>query len=162
MDIVYLHDYQKAIPVLANWFHQQWGFLHPDRTLGDVINELCEPISKNGLPLIRVLLDTHKPIGTASLVEQDMPDWEEAKSMTPWLASVFVDTHMRQRGFGEQLVRNIESEAETLGYDKLYLFTPDKKHWYQKLGWQTLMDTHYHDEPVTVMCKKLVVKQNSS
>ncbi len=35
MQIGYLDDHTEAIPTLARWYHDQWGFITPGLTLDD-------------------------------------------------------------------------------------------------------------------------------
>jgi hypothetical protein len=42
-------------------------------------------------------------------------------------------------------------EAETLGLDKLYLFTPDRRDFYGSLGWQVYEHTAYRGVGVVIM-----------
>lgn len=155
MNLVDLHQSPQFIPVLAKWYQGQWGYLHPGRTMDELIEEIKIRPNKKGLPFIYVLEENGQAIGTASLLAQDMPDLDKVALMTPWLASVFVDDEHRQQGHGERLIKAIEQKAAELGFNKMYLFTPDKELWYQKHGWLVFDKTTYHNEHVTIMEKRL-------
>ena len=42
-------------------------------------------------------------------------------------------------------------EARTLGVQALYLFTPDRMRFYDRMGWKVLEHREHHDTDVTVM-----------
>ncbi|NOU13132.1 MAG: GNAT family N-acetyltransferase, partial [Methylococcaceae bacterium] len=75
--------------------------------------------------------------------------------LTPWLASVFVAPKHRNNGVGSQLVKNVMQQAKEAGINELYLFTPDRETFYQKLGWSVLAKEDYRGHAVTVMSVKL-------
>lgn len=91
-------------------------------------------------------------VGSASIIDYDMDDRTE---LTPWLASVFVAPEQRRRGVGGDLVRHVMDRARHAGIATLYLFTPDRQRFYQRLGWHELEQTRYRGYPVTIMCGKL-------
>jgi len=74
---------------------------------------------------------------------------------TPWLVSDFVAPTYRNRGVGSSLVRHVMQQASDAGIEKLYLFTPDRASFYEKLGWQILNVELYRGHGVTVMFAKL-------
>lgn len=43
------------------------------------------------------------------------------------------------------------TQAKNEGINKLYLFTPDNKAFYLKLGWTIMCTEQYHGHQVTVM-----------
>lgn len=92
-------------------------------------------------------------MGSASIIEQDMDTRPE---LTPWLASVFVAPEYRNNGVGSSLVKHIMQTAKQAGIEKLYLFTPDRETFYEKLGWQVLSREIYRGHSVTVMYIKLI------
>ena len=76
--------------------------------------------------------------------------------MSPWLASVFVSPENRGKGVGSKLVIRVMEKAKEAGIPVLYLFTPDKEGFYQKLGWQTISKEAYRGQLVTVMQVNLI------
>jgi N-acetylglutamate synthase-like GNAT family acetyltransferase len=71
--------------------------------------------------------------------------------LSPWLASVYVLPEHRQKFIGSNLVLHIMNQAKKAGIETLYLFTPDKEHFYQNLGWQTVSEEIYRGHLVKVM-----------
>jgi N-acetylglutamate synthase-like GNAT family acetyltransferase len=75
--------------------------------------------------------------------------------LEPWLASVFVDPEERGRGIGSQLVEFIMLQARERRFTRLYLFTPDRQTFYQRLGWRLRETLSYHETLVGLMDVKL-------
>jgi len=148
MRIEYLADHIDHVPVLAKWFHDQWGHLDPDRSIEDGTERLYSKANRDKMPITFVAIDGDRPIGSASLVECDM---DTRAHLKPWLASVYVDAQFRTRGIGSSLVRRVVDEARVHGFSILYLWTPDKAHFYSTLGWTVIEETSYLNETVTVM-----------
>jgi N-acetylglutamate synthase-like GNAT family acetyltransferase len=72
-------------------------------------------------------------------------------NLSPWLASVYVPPSHRRRGFGAALCQRTVHEARRLGYERIYLFTPDKADFYNALGWKEIEQAKYRNQKVTVM-----------
>ena len=53
------------------------------------------------IPTTLVAVKGGEPVGSVSLLEQDLAGWEH---LTPWLASLYVRSDHRGRGIGKQLV----------------------------------------------------------
>jgi GNAT superfamily N-acetyltransferase len=146
----YLADDPVLVSTIANWHHETWAHL-TGRTHEERIREFDEQLGSERIPLTVVAFVAGRPVGSASLLTQDMdthPDW------TPWLASVFVLPEFRRRGIGERLCRRIVAEARRLGVPRLYLFTPDQAPFYARMGWRTLCREPYRGEDVTIMCRE--------
>ena len=79
-----------------------------------------------------VLLEDNIIVGTASLVNSDLPSRPD---LTPWLASVLVLPPFRGKGYSAPLIRCVE-EAATLYATTLWLYTWSAESVYSKLGWQ--------------------------
>lgn len=79
-----------------------------------------------------VLLEDDIVVGTASLVNSDLPSRPDLK---PWLASVLVLPPFRGKGYSAPLVRRVE-EAAKLSATTLWLYTWSAETIYLKLGWQ--------------------------
>ena len=152
MDIAYLADHLEYAPQLAAWFHGEWSYLYPARTLAEVEASIRERAEKNRLPLAMLALENKQLLGTVCLKTHDMDTRTE---LSPWLAGLFVAPDHRRRGIGAQLVRAIENQALSLGIDNLYLYTPASEQFYLARGWHSLEHTDYHGHPVVIMRKAL-------
>jgi predicted N-acetyltransferase YhbS len=152
MQILNIKSHSELIPEVAAWLFHEWGHLTPGASVERNIQRLQDRCLNNTLPLTFVAVEDGQPVGTISLVPDDLkirPD------LTPWVASVFVPPTVRNRGIGSQLMQFGEQQGREFGYVKLYLFTPDKQHMYARLGWQRMADVEYRGELVTIMQKAL-------
>ena len=151
MEIANLKQHPGFIPTLAAWHHAQWGELNPQKTLGARIGCLERHLGESPLPVTFVAVAEGMPIGSASLVERDLPTHPQ---LSPWLASVYVAAEHRRRGVGGQLVRRVMEEARRLEVETLYLFTLDQEKFYTELGWSLLERGEYQGFAIAVMsCK---------
>ncbi|WP_262927282.1 GNAT family N-acetyltransferase [Phytohalomonas tamaricis] len=148
MKIVRLTPDHPALPVIAQWHFTQWGHLRANDSEAAVLERLCAACTSTAVPSTYVALYGETPVGTARLIEYDMPDMPRR---TPWLAAVIVAPKYRRRGIASRLVRHVEQVAFAAGYVALYLYTPDQQRLYARLGWQQLEEDDYRGQRVTVM-----------
>jgi predicted N-acetyltransferase YhbS len=148
MKIEHLAEHVAAIPTLARWVHAEWGHLLPHETLETHILEFERRTKCHTIPQTFVALENDKVVGAASIIENDM---STRKEFSPWLAAVYVAPQFRNRGIGSKLVQAAMREAEALGVEKLYLFTPHRVSFYRRLGWKACERTEYRGDNVTVM-----------
>ena len=145
--IAYLADHPSYIPELAAWHHAQWRYLDT----GVSVEQRAAALSRHTrdrVPLTVIALSGKTLLGSASLIAQDM---DTRMDLTPWLASVYVAPAYRNRGLGSALVRRIADKAKVLGFERLYLFTPDKESFYARLGWTVFERTAYRGYDQVVM-----------
>ncbi|MEN8723397.1 MAG: GNAT family N-acetyltransferase [Alphaproteobacteria bacterium] len=93
-----------------------------------------------------------KWLGTASFVQQDPPC---PAPYAPFLGSVYTPEQARHRGIGRALVARVEAFARSQAVKTLHLWTPDKAHFYAKMGWQEIDSFEKDGETETIMCKDL-------
>jgi N-acetylglutamate synthase-like GNAT family acetyltransferase len=141
----------RHISQLAGWHHHEWSSLNPGQTVDQRIESMSSYLSDDLVPSTFIAEGTHL-MGSAAIIENDMDTRPE---LMPWLASVFVAKEYRNRGVGSQLVKHVMEEARKGGIEKLYLFTPDRVAFYQRLGWRVLSNEEYRGHWVTVMSVKL-------
>ncbi|ELY20577.1 GNAT family N-acetyltransferase [Vreelandella titanicae] len=140
------------VVLVSGWTFEAWGHLHPGLTQEQAIQHLKAECGQGGVPSIFVAIQGETPVGTASLIADDMSIRRE---FTPWLASVFVVPEWRGQGIASALVRRIEVEAAESGIERFYLYTPDQQALYRRLGWQDEESLEYRGENVTVMSRQL-------
>jgi GNAT superfamily N-acetyltransferase len=95
------------------------------------------------------------PVGSVSIVGQDMPDREESRDLGPWVGGTYVVPEARNRGVGMALMQAAERTAARLGVPRLYLHTSTAKVFYEKLGWDALTDAVYQGDRVTIMARAI-------
>ena len=61
----------------------------------------------------------------------------------PWLANVYVDEKHRGKGFGRELLKQVESEAKKLPFEEIFLYTSHNG-LYEKFGWKYVSDIDTH------------------
>jgi GNAT superfamily N-acetyltransferase len=120
--IDYLDQHLEAIPVLAQWHHDEWSSITPDLTIDDRIQGFRARARRGGAPSAVVAVVDGHVAGLACLVAADI---DSHAHLTPWLASVLVGPEHRGRGIGSRLAERIASEARALSVPELYLFTFD-------------------------------------
>ena len=143
-----LAAHPEFAPVLAAWVYEEWGHLLPERTQEMLVAAFQQRTTPHVIPESFVAMAGDRPIGMASLIEDDM---KTRPDLSPWLAAVYVLPEFRKRGVGSSLVRAVMAEAMALGVERLHLFTPDQEAFYRRLGWRTLERTNYRDEEVVIM-----------
>jgi len=111
MHIGYLADHLTHVPIVAQWIHAQWGYMNPEKTLGQRMEKLKKGATRGGIPTTIVAFYADSLAGTASLVKHDM---ETHRELMPWLASVYVAQEYRNQGIGSALVQQIIKEARIL------------------------------------------------
>ena len=73
------------------------------------------------------------PAGIVSLRRTDL---HTRAHVGPWLSALLVDPAYRHLGVGRDLVAATLALAGWLGYPEVWLFTPDRRSFYEELGWE--------------------------
>lgn len=131
-----LSEKPEYAEVCAAWSYAEWGCYMSDWNLADSIASYkIRSQNTDKLDLCWLAITQNKPAGMISLKENDHPD---RKDLKPWLASVFVHPAFRNKGYASALINRAHDEAQKLGFQKMYLFTPNAEGLYQKHGWYTI------------------------
>ncbi|MFQ6605443.1 MAG: GNAT family N-acetyltransferase [Fidelibacterota bacterium] len=146
--ICHLANAVHVIPTLSQWLLDQWGYLHVNDSIDRRRAILHSHLNRENIPFSFVALDGDDPLGSASVVERDIPGRPD---LSPCVASVYVHRPYRQQGVGSALMKAVTAHAHGLGYDKLYLFTWDQEKLYAALGWETVGRSTYRGEPIVIM-----------
>ena len=98
-----------------------------------------------------MLLIDGQPVGTASLVRDDL---DERPELTSWLAGVFVAPEARGRGYAARLIAAVEEAARSALLPIAWLYTNNARGLYKKNGWQAVDVVERKGRPpVTLMVK---------
>jgi predicted N-acetyltransferase YhbS len=146
--IEYLADHLHLAPLLATWHYHQWRTLLPEWSLDAALAELQSHTEKGGVPTTFVALDEGRPVGSVSLVADDLMGWEH---LTPWLASLYVVPERRGQGLGKLLTKRVVDEARALSLPAVYLYTAGQEAFYEALGWSPHARTRHYGAAVVIM-----------
>lgn len=153
-----LANHPEVIPELtAIWLDVLGRIWLPQISFADLEKKFKTHLNHKNLPLCIVAFDGNKPVGCAALRITDGIRPE----LTPWLASLVVDSTYQNRHIGRLLIDAIKQKACYLGFDTVYLLTfdPTLPAYYQKLGFQSIGKDTLLNLPVTVMAG-LITKTN--
>ena len=152
MKLEYLADCVSHLPLLAQWHHEEFGYLNPANTAERYVERLNASLQKSSLPTTFIALQDDTLLGSASLVRQTITH----PHLSPWLSSVYVDPQHRGRGIASALVGRVEKAAAAMGSEKIYLFTPSSEKLYASLGWELMEYAKYNELRIAIMSKALV------
>ena len=152
MKITYLANHPEHVSTVAKWIFDEWGHQSPDTTLESLEERFRSHLNRTTVPLTFLAMDADRPLGTASLVFQDMNDHLE---LSPWLSAVYVLPEHRKKGIGSKLVKSVELISAHLDVEQLYLFTPDREAFYAHMGWTVLEKGSYREKDVVIMIKEI-------
>lgn len=153
-----LGHHPDAIPVIAQWHQDEWQHISPHLTTASRIALYRSYSNTPAIPCCFLAHDKGRPVGSASLVECDM---DTHSHLTPWLASVYVETEHRQQGIASRLITQCLNTAREYNIKAVYLFTPDATEFYLNRGWTLLEQTTCQNEKVDIMYYELT-HQNPS
>lgn len=136
MKIQQLSKYPDFLPVIADWYYGEWGYLNPNAKQADIVKSLQCYLQDDGLPQALVALDQETPIGVAEIKYRELslyPQYEH------WLGGVFVKQERRKKSVGFELVKQALTLARAHNVAELYLQTLRLDGGlYCKLGWQAV------------------------
>lgn len=139
-------EHPEWIATCANWWHRQWGADMGFSPEGAIAAVTALTVPGGGQAALIGLVDS-QPAGSVFLVDADL---ESHTHLKPWLAGLLVLPQFRRLGLGEQLIAALVAEAQNLGHERLYLYTPGSD-FYRKRGWQTVEALMPHGVPHEVM-----------
>ena len=153
MHFTLLADRPEAIPQIAAWYFDQWGYLWNDTGLGDVESRLQGSLNQAELPLLILAIENEEIIGVAELTIREMDIYPEKEH---WLGGVYVPEESRGKGIGSELSQQVLQTARSLGISTLFLQTEMLDGGlYASLGWATVEQVNYHGYERLVMKKNL-------
>ncbi|MEO7318915.1 MAG: GNAT family N-acetyltransferase [Chthoniobacteraceae bacterium] len=152
IEIVPLFDRPEFIPVVAQWNWAEWKDLLPCVSCEAFADDLRAHTRRDGVPITFLALDGGVPVGTSSLIADDL---EMRPELTQWLASLSVGRARRASRLGTMLVKHAVDAAHSFGIGTLYLYTPGQEAYYGRLGWEFLEATYFFGRAITIMRQRL-------
>lgn len=157
-----LRQCPEHLDVLAEWHQQEWpqresspqklGDGRQGAPMGRRYKHLKSHLDDGALPNTWVALDHDELVGSVSIVDHV---FHQDKEPSAWLANLFVVPRMRNKGLGRQLLQYAEDIADSFDLQRLFLFTPDCKDYYQRQHWEFLHQARVQGAWVDVMVKPL-------
>lgn len=127
-----------AIPVLKEWFIEEWEPWYGPGGQGDAEADLLACCNHDHLPIALVALDKDgQVLGTAALKPESLGS---EYGYAPWLAAVLVGRPHRGREIGTSLIGAIEGEARRLGFSAIYASTDTAVSNLLRRGWSQIGD----------------------
>jgi GNAT superfamily N-acetyltransferase len=152
----YLADQPQLLPILADWFYEEWGDTDAGRSPEYMRQVLSSYLNRDRIPLAIVRMRGSRPIATASLKIREM---ETHPQYLHWLGGVYVHPDFREQGIGSQLVEFAAREAQKFSVQDLYLYTRSHASFYSRLGWQEIERTLYKNRAAVIMKRNLSTEE---
>lgn len=139
MYIDYLYNHPEFIYIVSNWIYSEFVLKSQGTlSLNEVINYFSNTKSTT-LPLTLIAVINNECVGTISLFENDL---KTQNNLTPWLASLYISPHYRNKGIAKKLIDKIPLVVKKLGFKELYLRTEHTSEYYTRLGWILVYKTY--------------------
>ncbi len=153
MNFELLANYESALPAVASWYYQEWGYLNHEETIEHGIEKLQAYLNKDQLPLILLSIENGIPVGAAQLKLREMNIYPDKLH---WLGGVYVEQEFRGRGIATQIILQIITIAKKMKITTLYLQTEHLDGGlYGRLGWEAIEQVTYNGVEVLVMGKEI-------
>jgi predicted N-acetyltransferase YhbS len=154
----FLADRQDAIPIVAKWYFEEWGYNVPGNSILRSIDRINGKVNRSQPPLHILAIEDEKVIGVAQLKLYEMDIYPDREF---WLGGLFVTPKSRGKGVGSALANKIATIAVDFGVKELYLQTEALDGgFYQQLGWHPIETVRYKGVHVAVMVRNLCDRQD--
>ncbi len=131
-DIGFLADDSRHFDLFARWLYAEWSQPRGETFENRQIS-LRGQMHVDRLPIALTAYWEGNPAGIVSLRRTDL---HTRAHVGPWLSALLVDPAYRHLGVGRDLVAATLALAGWLGYPEVWLFTPDRRSFYEELGWE--------------------------
>ncbi len=138
-------------PVVASWLWDSFARAR-GRSFEETLEAVQASVTASLMPRTFVLLVDGRPVGTASLAEQDL---EARPDLTPWLAAVFVEPESRGRGLAADLIAAVEDECRKRSIPTLWLYTRTAENVYTRAGWRKVETVARNSKSYALMRREL-------
>ncbi|MFG0333235.1 MAG: GNAT family N-acetyltransferase [Maioricimonas sp. JB049] len=154
--IMPLANHPESLPLLIEWFEQQWAPYYGPDGPGDAAADLRGCCNTDQLPIALVAFTNGRVCGTAALKAESVTTHSH---LTPWLAALLVAPEFRRRGIAGQLIAAVEQTARQLGFEQLYVGTGEgsgtAESTIRRRGWEFVEKGPYFVSEVSIYVKRL-------
>lgn len=153
MKLEYLADHRELLPIIGQWYFEEWGYLSEGKTLEQDIQRLHIYLNKDKVPLMLLAIEDGTLLGAAQLKFREMSIYPEKEH---WVGGVYVAEAHRGKGIARQILSELIAIAKSLGVETLYLQTENLGGGlYRRMGWTPIEQVNYRGIDVLVMEKHI-------
>ena len=138
--IDYLADHQEVVPLLKEWFEQEWEPYYGLKGPGNAEEDLFTCSRRDTPPIALIAMWEGEVCGTVSLKSESIATHTH---LTPWVAALLVSPSCRGRGIGTALISQTERLAKSLGFNKIYFGGRRTENTLVANGWNVVEDIEY-------------------
>jgi len=131
----FLRNHPYHLPVIARWCASEWPEYYNDGCYESACQYHLTTLQYNTIPCGMLALSGDLPIGTISLLEEDM---SIRPQYGPWLGCLYVDRQYRGRGVAHSLINFATEHARSIRLKELYAWTHQMGAFMQRLEWQEI------------------------
>ena len=142
----------EVLPLVSEWFRQEWPDWYGPGGPGDVEKDLRSFSNEGSLPLGVIAFSDGAPCGAAALKAESIPSHAH---LGPWAAAGFVVPRLRGQGIGARLLSALEAEARVLGYSSIYCGTATANSLLERAQWRPIDRVELRGKDVSVYVKAL-------
>ena len=143
-----LARHREAIPLVAQWFIDEWPTWYGPDGPGNVAADLeAFAASEQSLPVGLLLFEATVAIGAGALKATSIPSHSH---LTPWAAAGFVLPQHRGKGAGLFLLQELVGKARQLGYEHVYCGTSTAESLLVRAGWAAVAVTQLEGKDLTI------------
>lgn len=152
IEVRYLVEVPTALPILAQWFKEEWGPYYGPTGTGNAEADLKASCQRDELPIGFVAVSNEDEVlGTIALKSSSISHHH----LGPWAAAFLVGKDHRRRGVGYTLIAHLEDVARRLGFESVYMSTDGATSIVERRGWRQFDKAESLRGPVRVYEKQL-------
>ena len=136
----YLADHPEVVPLLKEWFEQEWEPYYGLNGPGNAEEDLLTCSRRDSLPIALIATCDGEVCGTAALKSESIATHTH---LTPWVAALIVSPPYRSRGIGTALISQTGRLAKSLGFNKIYFGGRRTENTLVRNGWKVLEPIEY-------------------